>query len=154
MTLPEGFSAAEQRNPSPGHKTFAYVSEVRADNSRGIIQISLMDFKRGGVAGITLDEFAQKMISGIRRPYADWKETQTLVTLDGVPAKRIAWSGTMQPPGGSGPERVGVAAVTILAIKDEIGISLQALDRETRSSGLRPIESAFMTFALSRRVRF
>lgn len=110
IALPEGYSLSPSDSSTPGYGTFAYLTEARPDGSRGRISITLVDFAQGGVAGTPLDSFARDMVGSLSRIYLDWMQKENAGLLDGVPAKRIVWSGTYTPAGGLA---VGIGGVSI-----------------------------------------
>jgi len=132
---------------------FGFATDPRADGTRGLIQVTLVDVDKVSTGPPpTLDEFAAPMIGGVRQRRSHWEQTASSVVIDGVHAKRIKWSGTNEPS----PERPSQQAVSamhgvmVVGIKGTVAFALHAQDVEPFGAASLPVsEEALMTFTLT-----
>lgn len=151
IELPPAYQFQAQASPSPVMKTYAFTAAAHADGTHGLIQVSLVDLRAmpRGEPEMSLAAFAAGMIDGVRRRRAQWQETQQVVTVAGVSATQIQWSGSNGPS----PEFAGqnvpalMHGTMLVGIKDHIGFVLHTQDLDTYwpKSGPRG-ERALRTF--------
>lgn len=146
LQLPAGYKLAGQANQGPAMKTLGYATDPRADGTRGLIQITLINFVSSSKEREpSLAEFAAVMVNGVRQRRTEWKEAARPVELNGAAATRIEWSGSAAPP-----ERALIMhGVMIVGIKDHMGYSLHTQDVEPFAETTTvKAEQALMTFTL------
>ena len=102
LNLPDGYSLASEVSPRAGFKLFGFATDPRSDGTRGLIQVSILDFEAMNAGPFELEKVASQMIGAIQTRRSDWQATEARVAASGVPAIRVDWSG------GSGP--AGIAA--------------------------------------------
>ena len=135
ISLPLGIQLLGQATPSPVMKIYGFGSAARADGTHSLIQVTLVDLKAGadGKPEPALAQFAAAMLGGVRARRADWRQSQNSLTVAGVPASRIQWSGSNGPS----PERPadqassGMHGTLIVGIKDHVGFVLHTQDMDT-----------------------
>ena len=153
LNLPAGYRLVGQGSPGPGMMAFGFATDPRADGSRALIQVTLVDVDKVSAGPPpTLDEFAASMIGAVRQRRSHWEQTATSVVIDGVHAERIKWSGTNEPSP-ERPSRQAVSAmhgVMVVGIKGTVAFALHAQDVEPFRVGSLPVsEVALMTFTLT-----
>ena len=146
LQLPPGYQLAGQGNSTTAMKTLGYATEPRADGTRGLIQITLINLGSDPKEREpSLAEFAAAMIGGVRQRRTQWTEAARPVDLNGAAATRIEWSGSSAPP----ERTVTMHGVMIVGIKDHIGYSLHTQDVEPfAATTMTKAEQALMTFTL------
>ena len=153
LSLPAGYRLLGQGSPGPGMMAFGFATDQRADGTRGLIQVTLVDLDRVSAGrSPTLDELAASMIGGVRQRRNAWQQADSFVDVDGVHAKRIAWSGTNEPS----PERPtqqaasAMRGIMVVGMKGTVAFVLHAQDVEPFATTSLPVsEKALMTFALT-----
>jgi hypothetical protein len=133
----------------PGFKTFGFSTDPRSDGTRGMIQVSLLDFSKAPAGEtVSLERFAAAMINGVRQRRSRWEQTEADVQVGGVAAKRIEWSGSTEP--GFGRPTVNMRGVMIVGIKKDLGFSLHTQDFVAFADTTLPLgEQALKTFAVT-----
>ena len=151
LDLPEGYTLQADATPKPGFGTFAFGTEPRSDGTRGLIQVSLVDLPQAPPGEtVTVDRLAAVMINGVRQRRTRWEQTESEVRVGGVTAKRIAWSGSVEP--GFGRPAVHMRGVMIVGIARNLGFALHTQDFMTFADATLPLcEEALLTFATSPR---
>jgi hypothetical protein len=149
LDLPAGYALQANANPKPGFGTFGFATEPRSDTTRGMIQLSLLDFKQTPPGEkITLDRFAAAMIDAVRQRRTRWEQTESEVRVAGVTAKRIAWSGSMEP--GFARPPINMSGVMIIGIAKDLGFALHTQDVMTFADTTVPLcEQSLLTFNVS-----
>jgi hypothetical protein len=140
----------KDQSPRQGIKTFGFSTDVRQDGSRGLIQVSLLDFSSAppGEKKVTLERFAEAMITGVSSRRSRWEQQESEVKTAGVRGKRIAWTGFAEP--GFGRPAVSMRGVMIVGIKNNVGFSLHTQDVTGFADATLPVcEQALQTFALN-----
>ena len=67
LQLPPGYVLEAETSPRRGFKTFGFSAELRGDGTRGMIQVSLIDFSAAPAGEtVSLEKFAAAMIGGVR----------------------------------------------------------------------------------------
>ena len=153
LRLPTGYQLFGQTSPGPGMMAFAFGTDQRANGTRGLIQVTLVDLdKVSAEAPPTLDELAASMIGAVRQRREHWQQTESSVDIAGVHAKRIEWSGTNEPS----PERPSqqpvsaMHGVMVVGIKGSVAFTLHAQDVDPFAlASLAACEKALMTFTLA-----
>lgn len=149
LHLPPGYGLQADPSPRPGFKSFGFSTEPRSDGTRGMIQVSLLDFSTAP-AGETVDleRFAAAMIKGVSQRRSRWTQTEGEVQIAGVRGKRIEWAGSTEP--GFGRPPVNMRGVMIVGIKKNFGFSLHTQDGVAfADTTLLRCEQALQTFALT-----
>ncbi|MCM3880839.1 MAG: hypothetical protein ND807_12090 [Vicinamibacterales bacterium] len=151
LQLPTGYALQADASPRQGFKTFGFATEPRGDGTRGMIQVSLLDFSRAPAGEtVSLEKFAAAMINGVRDRRSRWEQTVGDLKVDGVPAKRIEWAGSMEP--GFGRPPVNMRGVMIVGIKKNLGFALHTQDVVAFTDVTLPTcEQALQTFAMTLR---
>ena len=151
LDLPDGYTLQGDASPKPGFGTFGFSTQPRSDATRGLIQVSLVDLTQAPPGEtVTVDRLAAVMIDGVRRRRTRWEQTESEVRVAGVTAKRIAWSGSVEP--GFGRPAVNMRGVMIVGIARNLGFSLHTQDVTTFADTTLPLcEEALLTFATSPR---
>lgn len=116
-----------------------------------MIQVSLLDLSQAPPGEtVTLDRLAASMIDGVRQRRTRWQQTESEVHVGGGAAKRIAWSGAVEP--GFGRPAVHMRGVMIVGIADDLGFSLHTQDVAPFADITLPLcEEALLTFLSPRR---
>jgi hypothetical protein len=153
LQLPAGYQLAGQANPAPGMRTLGFATAPRADGTRGLIQITLLDFSSvPNEPEPSLARFSAAMIGGVRQRRSQWKEATRTADLDGAPASRIEWSGSAAASAEGPSSTVIMHGVMIVGIKDHIGYSLHTQDLEPfAATTMASAEQALMTFTVQAR---
>lgn len=154
LQLPPGYVVETDASPSAGFKTFGFATELRTDGTRGMIQVSLLDFSKAPagetVSPVSLEKFAAAMIKGVRQRRSRWEQTEGDLQIDGVRAKRIEWAGSTET--GFGRPPVNMRGVMIVGIKKDLGFALHAQDLVAFTDATLPVcEQALQTFAVTLR---
>lgn len=149
LDLPVGYAFQASAQPKPGFGTFGFSTEPRNDGTRGMIQVSLVDLTQAPPGEtVALDRFAAVMINGVRQRRTRWEQTESDVRVGGVGAKRIAWSGSMEP--GFGRPPINMRGVMIVGLTKDVGFALHTQDVMTFAETTIPLcEQAMLTFALA-----
>ena len=151
LSLPDGYSLTAQASPMAGVRLFAFTTESRSDGTKGLVQVSILDFQAMKVETAELERLASEMIAGVRARRSEWQATEVRVEASGVPAIRVDWSG------GSGPDPARPAqlapakmrGIMITGIKDGVGFSLHTQDMEPMTETAIPLgEKAMLSFLL------
>ncbi len=153
LSLPAGYQLLGQSSPGSGLRVFAYATAQRANGTRSLIQVSLIDLDQAAPGSPpTVDEVAAAMIGGVRQRREQWEQTESAVEVAAVPAKRIAWSGTNAPS----PERPSqqpasaMHGAMIVGIKGNIAFTLHTQDVDPFALTTVPeCEQALMGFTLA-----
>jgi len=152
LRLPAGYRLVAQTSPGPGMMAFGFASNQRSDGTRSLIQVTLIDLDKGpGGPPPPLDEIAASMIGGVRQRRDQWKQAESTVTIDGVNAKLIRWSGTNapSPERPSGQAASAMHGVMVIGIKGMVAFTLHAQDLDAFASATLPAsEGALMSFTL------
>jgi hypothetical protein len=131
---------------------FGFTSDKRSDGTRSLIQVTLVDLDKGPAGPPPpLDEIADWMISGVRERRDQWTQAESTITIDGVNAKLIRWSGTNapSPERPSGQAASGMHGVMVVGIKGKVAFILHAQDLDAFASATLPAsEGALMSFTL------
>jgi hypothetical protein len=149
LQLPAGYLLQADPSPRPGFQTFGFSTDARPDGTRGLIQVTLLDFS-GAPDGqtVTLEKFAATMIKGVSDRRSNWEQTESEMQIAGVRAKRIAWAGSREP--GFGRPPVNMRGVMIAGIKKPLGFTLHTQDVVAFAETTLPEgEQALRTFALT-----
>jgi len=151
LDLPAGYSLQGAATPNPGFKTFGFTTEPRSDTTRGLIQVSVIDLTQAPPGEkITVDRIAEVIVNSVRQRRTRWEQTESEVSVGGVPAKRIAWSGAAEP--GFGRPAVTMRGVMIVGIAKDLGFALHTQDVTTFADTTLPLcEEALLTFTTTRR---
>jgi hypothetical protein len=151
LQLPLGYLLHADPSPRSGFKTFAFSTDTRSDGTRGMIQVSLLDFSKAPAGEtVSLERFAAAMIDGVHRRRSRWEQTEADVQIGGVAAKRIAWSGSNEP--GFGRPTVNMRGVMIVGITKDLGFSLHTQDFVAFADTTLPLgEQALRSFAVTPR---
>ena len=153
LRLPAGYRLLGQTSPGSGVLTFGYASDQRNDGTRSLIQVTLIDLDKGPAGPPpTLDEIAAAMIGGVRQRRDHWQQAESSITLDGVTAQLIRWSGTNapSPERPSGQPASGMHGVMVIGIKAGVAFTLHAQDVDAFAASTLPAsETALMTFTLT-----
>jgi hypothetical protein len=154
LDLPAEFRSVVCKNQSPGVDMCGFITEARADGSRGLIQVSIVDFKTiGEAAPPTLEQFSSVMVRGIeRRRRGDWKQTESDTTIGMVAVRRTEWmaSAEVEPGGGVKPGPARMRGIHYAGISRGIGFALHTQDFETHADpALARAEKSLLTFTLS-----
>ena len=153
LSLPTGYQLLGQRSPGPGMMAFGFGTDQRANGTRALIQVTLVDLdKVTAEAPPTLEELAASMIGGVRQRREHWQQTESSVDIAGVHAKRIAWSGTneVSPERPSQQPVSAMHGVMVVGIKGSVAFTLHAQDVEPFAlASLPACERALMTFTLA-----
>ena len=150
LQLPAGYLLQADATPQRGLKTFGFSTDVRSDGTRGLIQVTLMDFSEAPPDGkpLTLERFAAAMIKGVADRRSNWEQTESELEIAGVRAKRIVWAGSREP--GFGRPAVHMRGVMIAGIKKPLGFTLHTQDVAAYADATLPLgEQALQTFALT-----
>jgi len=152
LRLPAGYRLVAQTSPGPGMMAFGFASNQRSDGTRSLIQVTLIDLDKGpGGPPPPLDEIAASMIGGVRQRRDQWKQAESTITVDGVNAKLIRWSGTnaSSPERPSGQAASAMHGVMVIGIKGMVAFTLHAQDLDAFASATLPAsERALMSFTL------
>jgi hypothetical protein len=148
LQLPSEYRVATQASPDPTLTSFGFTTEPRGDGSRGMIQVTLINFQRGGRgATVTLSQFADRMIDGIRKSRTQWAHRESVQEIGGVPARRFDWSGSVEFPNGEATPYV--QGIMIVGIKEGIGFALNTQDLAVVAPRTMPAcEKALKSFRL------
>jgi hypothetical protein len=148
LALPAGYKLQTEGGSNPAVRTFGFATEVRTDGTRGLIQVTLVDLRKGPPGREPgLDHFAASMITGVRSRRNDWVQQESRIELTGVEGKRIQWSGSSQPSSEQKP--LAMRGVMIVGIKDGLGFSLHTQDVEPLAASTVPLgEGSLMTLSL------
>ena len=151
LELPPGYSFQADANPKAGVGMFGFTTEPRNDSSRGLIQVSLIDLSKAPPGEtVTLERFATAMIGGVQRRRTRWEQTESDMQVGGVPARRIAWSGAIEP--GFGRPPVYARGVMIAGIASDLGFALHTQDVAPLADTTLPLcEEALRTFLLTQK---
>jgi hypothetical protein len=152
LDLPETYRLAASATPGPGVKSFGFATAPRSDGTRGVIQITVVDLlKAGAPAGeVTLEQFAATMAAGVRGRRTVWTQNDSTIDLDGVTARRIQWSGSVEVSPG-GPTRI-MRGIMIVGLKQGVAFALHTQDvAEVAASTLPICEKSLLSFSLNAR---
>jgi hypothetical protein len=151
LQLPPGYVLHPEPASRPGLRAFGFATDLRSDGTRGMIQVSLLDFSHAPAGEmVTLEKFAAAMIGGVQRRRSRWEQTETDVQVAGVHAKRIQWSGATDP--GFGRPAVHMRGVMIVGIMKSLGFSLHTQDVVAIADTTLPMcEQALRTFSVALR---
>jgi hypothetical protein len=151
LDLPAGYALEKEASPGPALKAFGFATAPRRDGTRGLVQVTLLNLGEvAGGPGVTLESFAEQMIGGVKRRRSNWKATNTDVTIAGMRAIRIAWSGTAEASAGAAASGIPARGVMIVGIRGDLGFSLHTQDVEPWSASELPkCEKALLTFRLA-----
>jgi hypothetical protein len=151
MSLPTGYSYIARQSPSRAVTVIVYSTNPRADATRGLIEVSLVDLNASGEHP-TLRGFADAMIRGVRSRHSDWRQADSTVQVAGVQARRFEWTGSSGPA----PDRPGnlpalaMRGVMVVGIAAGLGFALHTQDvRPYADSNLVACERALLTFSVS-----
>ena len=149
LDLPPGYAFQSDAAAMPGVGTFGFTTEARGDGTRGLIQVSFVDFTHAPPGEtITLERFATAMVDGVRRRRSRWEQAESDMRLGSATAKRIAWSGSMEP--GFGRPGIGMRGVMIVGIAKDLGFALHTQDVTAFADTTLPLcEQALLTFVLT-----
>ena len=151
LDLPPGYVLQADQSPRQGFKTVGFSTDPRQDGTRGMIQVSLIDLS-GVPPGekVTLERFAEAMITGVSARRSRWEQKDSDVKIAGVPGKRIEWTGSVEP--GFGRPAVIMRGVMIVGVQNNVGFSLHTQDGTGFADTTLPLcEQALQTFALKLR---
>jgi hypothetical protein len=153
LQLPPGYVLHAAPSPRRGFKTFGFSTEARDDGTRGMIQVSLVDFSKAPAGEtVSLEKFAAAMISGVRQRRSRWEQNETDIQIDGVRAKRIEWAGSTETGFGRPPVNMRGVMIAGVNVKQNLGFSLHTQDVVAfADSTLTVCEQALHTFALAPR---
>jgi hypothetical protein len=151
LQLPAGYTPHANATPAPGVGTFGFSTEARNDGTRGMIQVTLLDFTQApGGETVSLEKLAATMIDGVRRKRTRWEEKDGEVQIAGVKARRIEWIGSTEP--GFGRPPVTMRGVMIVGIAKDLGFSLHTQDVDAFADTTLPLcEQAMQTFTVALR---
>lgn len=146
LRLPSAYTLQAEGQPNPAFKTFGFSTPPRADGMRGMIQVSVADFRQSPDRP-SLRKFADAMVGGVRRRRTDWQSSESEITLDGATAIRIEWSGAAEPS--PGQPSVRMRGVMMLGVKGDAGFALHTQDSEAQAdTSLKEGEDVLMSFAI------
>ena len=151
IELPAGYVLHADASPQPGMKTFGFSTDPRSDNTRGMLQVSLIDLSLAPPGETpSLDKYAAAMIKGVALRRSQWEQSESSVKIAGVPGKRIQWAGATEP--GFGRPPVHMRGVMIVGIKRSVAFTLHTQDVVAFAETTLPLcEQALNTFALTLR---
>jgi hypothetical protein len=151
LQLPPGYVLHAEPASRPGLRAFGFATDLRSDGTRGMIQVSLLDFSQAPAGEkVTLEKFSAAMIGGVQQRRTRWEQTETDVQVAGVHARRIEWSGAMEP--GFGRPPVHMRGVMIMGIMKDLGFSLHTQDVVAFADTTLPMcEQALRTFIVTLR---
>jgi hypothetical protein len=149
VEIPEGYSVQTDASPKAGMGTFGFTTQPRSDGTRGMIQVTLLDFSKAPPGEtITLERFAAAMIGAVQRRRTRWEQTESEVQVGGGAATRIAWSGSVET--GFGRPPVHARGVMIVGITKDLGFVLHTQDVMPLADTTLPLgEQALRTFRLT-----
>jgi hypothetical protein len=134
ITLPAGFSLADEASPQAGYKRWGFVTQSRADGLNGVIQVGLFDAARMGGTG-TIDEFVKIMAYTLQASYGDWSgQVQRLPFLGD--SRLVQWTGSRPHPatGAAVPMR----GILVVGSQQHIYFRLDAFDTESMAPKTLP----------------
>jgi hypothetical protein len=149
LVLPAGYEFAGDASPLTGFKTFGFATAPRPDGTRGTLQVTLLDFAEANMPEPSLEELAREMAGGIQRSRADWESSTRSVTLAGVAARRVEWSGQSVPGTGGATGAFPMRGVIYVGIKDGLGFAVSTQDVSPMADETVPAcERALESFAV------
>jgi hypothetical protein len=149
IQLPAGYVLQADPSPRPGFKTFGFSTDPRSDGTRGMLQVTLLDFSTAPPGEkVTLDRFAAAMIKGVSQRRSRWEQSESAIKVAGVPATRIEWNGSTEP--GFGRPPIEMRGIMIVGIKKNLGFTLHTQDVVAFADTTLPLcEQALLSFALT-----
>ena len=151
LILPDGYTLASEARPRAGFQLFGFATDPRSDGTRGLIQVSILDFEAMKAGPFKLEKVASQMIGAIQTRRSEWQATETRVAASAVPAIRVDWSGGSAPDAAR-PSQLAPAkmrGIMITGIKDGVGFSLHTQDIEPITETAIPLgEKALLSFAM------
>jgi hypothetical protein len=147
LDLPEGYTFQAEAKPRPESQTFGFTTEPRSDGTRGMIQVTLLDLTQAPPGEtLSVDRLAGAMIDGVKKRRTRWEQVESDVHVGNVPAKRIAWSGSVEP--GFGRPPIYMRGVMIAGIAKDLAFVLHTQDVTAFADTTLPLcEQALLTFA-------
>lgn len=137
---PKGYTPHEPPAQPPGGSMFALAGTPRADGTRPIVQVMLLEVPPNQRTG---DTFAKAMIDGVARRRGQWKVEASDVTLGGIKAKRYAWTGTDPRQG------IALRGVMYAGFSGGVGFQLHTQDLAKYADKTLPAgEASMKTFRM------
>ena len=122
LQIPADFEGPVKHNPSPSASAVAYAKSSADGSAKTLLQISTYDFgsQLDGMpeaqrAEIT-ESYLLQFLSGVERRRASFtKSSPTQLTLGGILASRIDWTGTAEGTAASGTMYCVVAGTRVIS---------------------------------------
>lgn len=155
LSVPGAFAHESSGSPNAAVKTFGFATEPRADATRGLLQVTLVDLELMGgryYHPVSAQELADRMIVSVAKDRRDWSLKTADAELSGVAAVRMAWSGARMSPvlGSSTAQWVAMEGVMYCGVMDGIGFALHVRDlKDAGGKTLELGEEAIRSFRLS-----
>lgn len=136
---PPGYVLHDPPTQPPLGTTYALVGAARADGTRPIVQITLLELPDDK----TPDTFSQSMIAGVAKRRGNWKVQTSDLTLNGIKVKRHQWTGTAPTQG------LAMRGIMLTGTSGKVGFSLHTQDLAKYAAQTLPIgEKSMATFRM------
>lgn len=150
LQVPSEYLVVGSAQPEPRFSMTGFAPEPRADGSRPMIQITLLDVRESN--STLFKEIGKAMISGVQKRREEWKVTESETTVGEVRAIRYEWSGIVIPAPDGASMRLPARGVMIVGIDDGVAFTLHSQDAdEYAKETLALTEPAMRTFRIAKK---
>ena len=146
IDVPAGYTAADAR-PDETMITTAFTPAPRADGTRPLVQVTLIDLRRSSGSPELVAKFAEAMIAGVQRRREEWQVEKTTDRVGSLGVTRYAWSGVTIPAADGAAQRVKARGVMLVGVDGGVGFVLHTQDVDVHAmETLPPNEKVLRTF--------
>ena len=148
IDVPAGYHRSSAR-PNDKMSTTAFTPEPRADGTRPMVQVTLIDVRGTSDTPELRRKTAEAMIAGVQRRREEWQVQTSEAKVGDIPVVRYAWRGVTVPASDGASVRVMARGVMLVGVEDGLVFALHAQDVDAHAAETLPAhETAMATFRL------
>lgn len=149
INVPVGYHRTSAA-PDERMSTTAFAPGPRADGTRPMVQVTLIDTRETSGTRDFRRKVAESLIAGVQRRREEWQVQMSEARVGDMPVFRYVWRGVTVPASDGASVRVAAQGVMLVGVKDGLAFALHTQDVDAHAAETIPAnEAAMVTFRLT-----